>query len=280
MNVCAGIVLYNPDIARLHENIKAIIGQVSEIVLVDNGSANVYEAEEVANQYGNKVSIIINDKNYGIAKALNQILEFADDKQYPVYITLDQDSVCSENLIEKYLEVYQDNIGQISCNIVDRHIGNVDKVEFLNKSTRLIEHCITSGCINNTHAVKECGGYNETLFIDGVDLDLSCKLREYGYDVLCINYDGLLHELGDGRQIKAFGKTISVANHAPWRNYYTRRNLIYVARKYYKGFSRINKLSKQILYAIGTIILEDKKIERIKYNFNGIKDGMFMKTRD
>ena len=39
----AGIVTFNPDIGRLKENIDAILPQVSELVIVDNGSANVDE---------------------------------------------------------------------------------------------------------------------------------------------------------------------------------------------------------------------------------------------
>ncbi len=40
----AGIVgFFNPDIGRLKENIDAILPQVSESVIVDNGSANVDE---------------------------------------------------------------------------------------------------------------------------------------------------------------------------------------------------------------------------------------------
>lgn len=38
-NVCAGIVLYNPDSERLAENIKAARPQVEQIILVDNGTS-------------------------------------------------------------------------------------------------------------------------------------------------------------------------------------------------------------------------------------------------
>ena len=41
MRTFAGIVLYNPDILRSQENIEAIIGQVDEVLCIDNCSNNI-----------------------------------------------------------------------------------------------------------------------------------------------------------------------------------------------------------------------------------------------
>ena len=38
--ISAGIVLFNPNIERLNENIQAIVGQVDRVILFDNGSSN------------------------------------------------------------------------------------------------------------------------------------------------------------------------------------------------------------------------------------------------
>ncbi len=273
MNICAGIVLYNPDVNRLKENVSAISSQVEDVILVDNASKNEDEIKEYLKE-NTTVKYIRFDKNYGIAKGLNRILKYALDNNYDAYVTLDQDSVCREGLVNKYKYYYSENIGQISCNIFDRNIGQMDAVEFGSDSVKEIEHCITSGCINNTTAVESCGGYDESLFIDGVDIDLSCNLRKHGYKILCINYDGLMHEFGDGRTINIGNKAISTANHKPWRNYYSRRNMIYVARKYYRGKKMMRLVAKQILYGVGAIVLEDQKMKRLKYNIKGIVDGL------
>lgn len=37
--IFAGIVLFNPEISRLKENITHILGQVDRLILVDNGSS-------------------------------------------------------------------------------------------------------------------------------------------------------------------------------------------------------------------------------------------------
>lgn len=279
MKVCAGIVLYNPDINRLEENLNAIMPQVTSIILIDNGSQNAKEIEYFYNKYNNgRVYIEKNEKNEGIAKALNQILNFASENSIEWFLTLDQDSVVKPGLIHKYLQHIDQSIGQLSCNIIDRNIGEIDKVKnYDGKATVEIDYCITSGSFNQTNALIAVGGYAEKLFIDGVDLDISCNLRRHGYRIMHVNFNGILHELGAGEKKNVAGVILVTAHHVPWRNYYARRNIIYVARKYYDGNKRRRMILKQIFYGIGVVILEDKKIERFKCNFKGIIDGMTMK---
>lgn len=279
MECVAGIVLYNPCIDRLRKNIDAIFPQVNEVLLIDNASTNIDDINKLVDDYKKKnvsIELVCNDKNKGIAYALNQILEYALKNKYPLFLTLDQDSISSSELILRYAEYYDNSVGQMTCNIVDEKTGTVDYVLWDNMKKKEVDTCITSGALNNTIAINRVGGFNSSLYIDGVDLDVSLKLRNFGYKILRVNYDGLLHELGDGKTINVIGKTIRMSHHSPWRNYYARRNLIYVARKYYKGLDKMKKVLLQIMYGIGSIVFEDRKIERIKYNFKGIIDGFKM----
>ena len=277
--VCAGIVLYNANSERLIQNIDSIINQVESLILVDNGSKNIDEIKKKLDEkYDDKISFKFSKENKGIAWALNNILEYAKSNEFEWFITLDQDSVCSPELVNRYLKYIDKSIGQITCNIIDRNLGQIDNILNEGSGLKEVEHCITSGCINQTSAINCCGGYNEGLFIDGVDIDVSCNLRLHGYKIIQIDYCGLLHELGNGRTKMFFGKPISIAYHIPWRNYYTRRNIIYVARRYYSGIKKWKIIIKQILYGIGAVVLEDKKVERFKCNFKGIIDGFKMKN--
>lgn len=278
MKICAGIVLYNPDIIRLKENIDSILTQVDCVVLTDNGSENINEIILLVEKYSReKLSIVRNNKNEGIARALNQILQYAKSNDFSWFLTLDQDTISNEGLIECYLKYINDNIGQLSCNIIDRNIGTIDEVkDYKGKNTVEIDFCITSGCLNNTRALVEVGGYTDRLFIDGVDLDVSCKLRKAEYKILNVNFNGILHELGQGEIRSLFGINIVLAHHVPWRNYYARRNIIYVARKYYHGFTKVKMILKQVFYGIGAILLENEKKDRLRQNFKGISDGFKM----
>ena len=80
--ILAGITLFNPDVARLEENISSIYGQVDRVICVDNGSDNIKNIEDCVLNNWKNITIIKNGKNEGIAKALNQMFEFAIEQQY------------------------------------------------------------------------------------------------------------------------------------------------------------------------------------------------------
>lgn len=271
--VLAGITTYNPSIELLTKNIEAIIEQVDEIVIVDNRSNNVSEIEELTKKYN--IQIIKNEDNKGIGTALNQILDFSFDNQYEWFLTLDQDSICKKGLIGKYSNYLDSSIGQLTCIVEDINYG----LKFGRNAKKSLEYedvndCITSGSLNNTSLIKTIGGYNESLFIDGVDLDLSLRIRKEGYIIRRINQIGILHTEGEGKKISFLFFDLKLANHSPWRNYYARRNMIYISRKHLKGFRKKTMILKQILYGLGTILFENNKKDRIKYNCKGIVDGL------
>ena len=98
-NIYVGIITYNPNIERLNENINAVIDG-AEIIIVDNNSENINDIEYIINKYPN-IKIIKNSKNLGIAKALNQAMEYGYMNSYDWMLTLDQDSVCPFDYISK-----------------------------------------------------------------------------------------------------------------------------------------------------------------------------------
>ena len=60
MKIIASIVLYNPDIELLSLNIKAILPQVSELIIVNNGSKNFGEVIDMTKEYTD-ISFIANE---------------------------------------------------------------------------------------------------------------------------------------------------------------------------------------------------------------------------
>ena len=98
MEIITGIILYNPDLSRLRENISAILPQVDNVVLVENGSSDITYLKELEDE---KIELIVNDENMGIAYALNQVMQYAHDNSYEWALTLDQDSVVPPGLVDK-----------------------------------------------------------------------------------------------------------------------------------------------------------------------------------
>ena len=46
MEIITSIILYNPDLSRLRENISAILPQVDKVVPVENGSSDITYLKE------------------------------------------------------------------------------------------------------------------------------------------------------------------------------------------------------------------------------------------
>ena len=211
-NIIVGIVAFNPEVSRLEENIAAVSKQASSIVIVDNGSENFAEIEtliakvvssrnDIGNESGLRVKILKNEKNDGIAAAISQIMDYADEEAYKWVLTLDQDSVIEPGLINVYLNVVNDSKyadgGMLTCLIQDRNFRD-EKYEKQDTPVMEVGYCITSAAFTSVKAYKKTTGYDKKFFIDTVDFDICYSLREAGFKVYRVNHVGLYHEVGHG----------------------------------------------------------------------------------
>ena len=129
--------------------------------------------------------------------------------------------------------------------------------------------------MTNLNIWKQLNGFDELLFIDGVDRDYCIRANKSGYRVLLVKDVQLEHQLGDMRCKNIFGKTIHVTYHTPMRKYYMTRNVIYLDKKLSEHRSIIY-VSKLIMK---TIVYEPHKIRNIRYIIKGIKDGIHMRGK-
>jgi len=279
MKIFAGIVLYNPDIVRLRENIESVINQVDQIIIVDNFSNNYFEIEQLLKMY-NGVFLIRNYSNEGIAMALSQIMNHSINANANWVLTLDQDSVCESDLVSRYLKFSVDKkIGLMTCRIQDRNF-NIDEYFSHSDEFKCVNTCITSGSFMNVDAYKNSNGYDIKMFIDKVDFDICFSLREIGYKIIKINYLGLLHEVGQGKIVNLLGKNYTVFNHPYTRRYYRARNGIYIARKHLKKigikkyFSCILKEFRELAIVF---IFEDNKLKKLFFGIKGLLNGFSIK---
>ena len=265
--ILVGIITYEPNIIRFAENIREIAKQIDDIVVVDNNSSNIEEIKKIYNK------IIKNASNVGVAKALIQIMEYANEHGYDWVLTLDQDSVVMHDLIEKYksyIENYVDkSVAILTCLIKDRNFSDIQNEE---QATDFIEvpYCITSGMLCNVQKYFKTSGYDETFFIDCVDFDLCYTFREFGYKIVRLNFIGLLHEVGCGKNIRILGKDFIVYNESPYRIFYITRNYIKLYKKHRKSISLLELTKKELFMFIRIIFFESNKLERLYYFFKGI----------
>lgn len=270
MDISAGIVLFNPDINRLKENISAVIVQCAHVYLVDNGSNNIDEVKKLLNQYNHsKVSVLCNMENQGIAKALNQLASEAQKGGFDWILTLDQDSVAPSNIIEEF-EKYTNNLntGMLCPVICDRNKGVVVEAK---DNYKEIDECITSGSLLNIKAWRKIGGFDESMFIDGVDFDICYRLRKNGYKILCIQSVVLLHELGRIVYHRFIFWKVLVKNHSAFRKFYIARNTVYLARKEHTNI--IKAILQNVKLFLIVVCYEDDKWKKSKKILQGTIDG-------
>ena len=220
--ICAGIVSYNPDITRLQKNINSILPQVDKLYVVDNGSSNILEVKKIC---GNDENIVIlaNSDNYGIARALNQLCEMAEEERYDWILTLDQDTVCPDDLIVKMVPyTNKDDLGIICPAVYYEGIG---KNKQSDNEVTYVYACMTSASLTRIKAWREAGGFREEYFIDFVDNEFCMKLKLHGYKVLRVNSCVINHQLGTSSEKRLFGVIpVRYSSHSPLRFYYMVRN--------------------------------------------------------
>lgn len=272
----AGIVLYNPDISRLRENINAIRNQVDCLLLIENGSFNLSYLDKLKD-FDNLI-LIKNKKSMGIAYALNQILGYAFSHGYQWVLTLDQDSVCEPNIINCYKQIADDSIGIIGCWIDDRNYKR-DESWGIAKGTFETDWVITSAAFTNVEAWKKCGGYDTPMFIDWVDWDICEAMRVAGFKILKTYKTKLIHENGEGTYlVKVRNHEMQVMNRPAFRYYYNFRNQVYMARKY-KHLSIFHETYELVFKFFTVLKYENHKMQNLFAMLKGFCAGFLIKVK-
>lgn len=222
--ILAGIVTFNPDLARLRENLEAVRGQVDGVVIIDNASNN---AEEVLALTSNDrmVDVVNNPTNYGIARALNQAMTWALQRRAKAILLLDQDSVLSPPAVQRLSANFGPGVAVVAPAIKDR---NNSATHLLPTAREEVDYCITSGSLCDIQAWLEIGGYDESLFIDFVDFDYCLRLRQHGYRIVRDGSAVLLHEIG---KITKHGP-FTAYHHSAFRLRHMARDMLYYAHKH------------------------------------------------
>ena len=283
----AGIVLYNPDIERLEENIKAVSPQVKKVYCFNNGSKNVIDIKRLLERFSN-ICLIDSKDNLGIAAALNCIMQQANADGCEWLLTLDQDSVVSSDMIFE-LSKYKDKKDvMIICPQIEDIRRKNQKPVVKKQTVDSVQFCITSGSFMNVEKTLAIGGYDEYMFIGLVDNEICMRAKINGYQILRNNAIVLDHELGNLTPSRWEDFYIRLGNRFHWewikklsykrevtplRCYYGIRNMYYLKKKYC-DFVNEKQMDKKIRKNIvSNIVRGHFKICIIKALIRGYIDG-------
>lgn len=277
-NVCAVIVSYNPEIC-LYNNVKRLSNLVNYIVIVDNRSTEIDSIENLKkiNNDIENCEVIYNNKNEGIANALNKGCKFTVENNYEWVLTLDDDSLVSEdmiiNLINAYNEIDDKKIKIVAPTIVDFNVQYTKK-----RAYKFVNTAITSGSLIRTEAFKEVGWFMDEFFIDMVDVEFCLRLKKFNFKILEVGNAILFHRLGHKKKILKLGKLEwDVYNHNEIRKYYILRNTVQLYKKYFFLFPLTllyeTKGTFKIFF-LDTLFAETNKFLKYRLMLKGIIDGI------
>ena len=280
-SVAAIIITYNVE-NDFKERIHKLKGKVDEIIVVDNGSKA--ETINMLKNLENEVTVIYLEDNKGIASALNKGIKYSIEKGYNWILTLDHDSIITDNMIKNMLTCYEGLNNELKEKVAMLVPVHVEEKEYQNGSNINEEKAsnsyievlteITSGALTKAEIYKNVGMYDEKLFIDLVDHDYCLSLNKKGFKIIQVNNATLIHNLGESVKKSVLGLKVIPTNHSPLRRYYMSRNRHYIWEKYKEDFPSWVLTDKRrfITENLKIVLFEDNKIEKFKYIKKGIKD--------
>jgi rhamnosyltransferase len=236
-DVLAVVVTYNPG-EELAKHLAALREQMEDVVVVDNGSANIAAVQSAAVLAGCR--LVVNGGNRGIAAALNQGRALALESGAEWLATFDQDSLLPPGAIDGMLERLathprRDEVGILSPAHKDR--GTLEdyhhRLDIIAETEdwRLLRTTITSGSLIRRAALANVGPFDERLFIDSVDHDFCLRARRRGWLVAETRRVVMAHSIGAATQHRFLGLRFVCTHHSPLRRYYITRNTLEVASR-------------------------------------------------
>ena len=167
-------------------------------------------------------------RNKGIARGLNEGLELARTVGATWLLTVDQDSLVTSDYIPTLLnfantinnQLWTDNpIGAVAPASISDASGEITyptKVLQTSRANSLLttEEVMQSGALWNVQALDRVGGFDSDLAMDAVDAAACLRLREAGFVIAVTAEVTISHNLGAARQVRLFGRSVTVTGHS------------------------------------------------------------------
>ncbi|EFN7883571.1 glycosyltransferase family 2 protein [Escherichia coli] len=287
--IIAVVVLFKPEIARIHGLLKSIIMQVDKVVLIDNtDESNLTIPDSEFEPYGEKIEHYRLNNNLGIAKAQNIGIHYAEKSKASHILFLDQDSIVSEGMVKKLLINERDLLNSGKQVAV---LGPAFKDEKTGKITGAIhispfykttvchgvhpletDFLISSGSLIRMEVLQKIGFMDEELFIDFVDIEWCERAKKMGLRSYVVPDIVMMHNIGNEAK-RVLGKNVIM--HNDFRHYFIVRNSIYLILKDKLSFNhRIYLFIRLPLFIVVHTLNSSSKLKKIKLLLTAIKDGV------
>lgn len=229
MQLAGVVIAYLPG-KEIISHIASYISFIEKLYLIDNSPSPF---KDIPDEWRQKVSLIHDGYNLGIAKRLNQALQLAHNEGYSHLLTMDQDSYFENDELHLYIERIREYASNYSVGMIGLDFQRKKPKE--NIPIQWDQLLITSGSVVNVSTALEVGGFDEELFIDEVDHAFCLQLFLKNKHTLQIRGVSMQHVFGNRKKVltprlKWEERSVYPAH----RLYYITRNYFYVSKKYYQ----------------------------------------------
>lgn len=174
-------------------SVEKVLPYVDRFYFIDNNSGESVRSElkTFCNAHSPCSVLLENDANLGISKAYNQAIALAMQQgAYWVHL-LDHDATFDASLITRCRETWKQHaahgvkLGMVVPIVADDPALLHRKVGIRRNDT-FIDSAITSGIMTNVDVFEEIGRFNEQLFVEAADFELSKRACQKGLKVCMV----------------------------------------------------------------------------------------------
>jgi rhamnosyltransferase len=271
--VMALIVTYRPDLG-VGARMQALIGTVGAILFVDNGSRpdEIAFLEPLIRE--GDAHFVQNDRNVGLATALNQGFRWAADRGFGWVLTLDQDTEPTSGIVPEAARVLAAH-GDRRIAVVGAGYGDQAAAPSSSNGSE-VTWVITAGALHSVSAWQNLGGFRDDFFIDYVDIEFCLRARSKGYAIFRASHSTTRHQIGNPVTHDVGFRTLTPSNHPRERRYFITRNRIHVWRAYWRREPRhvafdISAAAKEL---VKLLLFEDDRRRKLAAVARGARDGI------
>jgi rhamnosyltransferase len=235
--VVAVISAFNPDMDVVRRVVD-LAQSLDLVIVVDDSGINRASSEPDIwdiSVLPKNLRVRRNDKNSGIAAALNTGIREALRSGTEYVLTLDQDTSIPLEVISA-LHSALDSRSQVDGQFLAAAPDSVNNSRYACTHAVSGALCsievIQSGLMIRRAAFRLVGFFREDLFIDAVEVEYMIRMHREKQHVLLVPNLDLTQPLGSPLRIERWGRTFETSNHAAFRRYYITRNRIVLLLKF------------------------------------------------
>ena len=289
--VCAIVVTFFPDPGTLRKLVADTVPQTDALVIVDNGASDDAFAGFRSRVENDKVVILKQPGNIGVAAAFNRGIAWASARGFSHVLLLDQDSEPAPGMVDTLMRAFTHfHAGRKVAAVGPRfHDAREDRyapfvrIGFpLNRKMYdsgkeglvACDFLISSGSLISLAALIDIGPMDENLFIDNVDLEWCFRASAKGYALVGVSTAAMHHRLGRDRQRLPFGLG-RVKVHDPLRLYYIMRNRLLLYRLPHTPAVWIAQdMPRAAVKFLLFSLLIPPRLQNARFMLTGLRDGL------